>query len=275
MAPALGPEHGESHDTHHTRVGDRAPAPRLGQNGFERAHADGRLDHGRLQMRRGKKYRESIKELDRNKAYSIAEAVKAIRKAKYAKFDETFEVHMRLGVDPRNAEQQVRGTVALPHGTGKTVRVLVFAQGEPQAAAQAAGADYVGGAELAKKILEGWLEFDAVISTPDMMREVGKLGRVLGPRGMMPNPKTGTVTFDVAQAVESLKAGQVEYRVDRTAIVHAAIGKMSFSDEQLVENAEAYTKAVQKVRPASLKGNYIKSISLSSTMSPGIKVQID
>jgi large subunit ribosomal protein L1 len=225
--------------------------------------------------KRGKKFRKGSERIDRNERYSVAEAIPMVREAKFAKFDETLEIHIRLGVDPRNAEQQVRGTVALPHGTGKTVRVLVFAQGEPMQAAQEAGADFVGGADLAEKIRGGWMDFDAVIAAPDMMREVGKLGRVLGPRGLMPNPKTGTVTFDVAQAVEQLKAGQVEYRVDRTGIVHAAIGKMSFTDEQLIDNTQAYLGAVVKARPASLKGTYVRSVSLSSTMGPGVKVSVD
>ena len=223
-------------------------------------------------MRQGKQYRKSKGLVDRAKRYDPLEAVKIVREAKYAKFDETLEIQIRLGVDPRNADQQVRGTVALPHGTGKEVRVLVFAQGEPMLEARNAGADHVGGAELAEKIKGGWLEFDAVIAAPDMMREVGKLGRVLGPRGLMPNPKTGTVTFDVGKAVESLKAGQVEYRVDRTGIIHSPLGKMSFTDNQLEDNVKAYLDAILKARPASLKGAYVRSISLSSTMSPGVKI---
>jgi len=223
-------------------------------------------------MYRGKKYRQARTLVDTTKSFPLAEAVHLLREAKFAKFDETVEVHIRLGVDPRNADQQVRGTVGLPHGTGKTVRVLVFAQGEPLQQAEKAGADFVGGAELAEKVRGGWLDFDAVISTPDMMREVGKLGKVLGPRGLMPNPKTGTVTFDVAKAVESLKAGQVEYRVDRSAIVHAAVGKVSFTEEQIVDNVKAYLDAVAKARPSSLKGVYLRSVSISSTMGPGVKV---
>ena len=223
-------------------------------------------------MQHGKKYRQARTLVDSTQSYPLAEAIHLLREAKYAKFDETLEVHIRLGVDPRNAEQQVRGTVALPHGTGKQVRVLVFAQGEPMQQAEKAGADYVGGAELSEKIRGGWLEFDAVISTPDMMREVGKLGKVLGPRGLMPNPKTGTVTFDVAKAVELLKAGQVEYRVDRNGIVHSAVGKVSFTEEQMVDNVKAYLDAVAKARPASLKGIYMRTVSVSSTMGPGVKV---
>lgn len=220
----------------------------------------------------GRKYREAYNQVDRENRYTIQEAVALVRKASFAKFDESFEVHMRLSVNPRAADQQVRGTVPLPHGTGKDVRVLVFAQGEHATAAQEAGADYVGGADLAAKIQGGWMDFEAVVATPDMMREVGKLGRVLGPRGLMPNPKTGTVTFEVADAVGQLKSGQVEYRVDRTGIVHGVVGKMSFSDEQLVDNAKAYLNAVLAARPASLKGQYVRSITVGSTMSPGVKV---
>jgi large subunit ribosomal protein L1 len=223
-------------------------------------------------MQHGKKYRQARTQIDPIKLYPLAEAVHLLREAKFAKFDETVEVHIRLGVDPRNAEQQVRGTVPLPHGTGKTVRVLVFAQGEPLQQAEKAGADFVGGAELAEKVRGGWLDFDAVISTPDMMREVGKLGKVLGPRGLMPNPKTGTVTFDVAKAVELLKAGQVEYRVDRNGIVHSPVGKVSFSEQQMTDNIKAYLDAVAKARPSSLKGIYMRTVSISSTMGPGVKV---
>lgn len=223
-------------------------------------------------MGRGKKYKESAQLIDRTEKYPLNEAVDLVLKTKYAKFDETVEIHVRLGVDPRNSEQQVRGTVALPHGTGKHVRVLVLAQGEHVKTAEEAGADFAGSEDLVKKIQDGWLDFDACIATPDMMREVGKLGRVLGPRGLMPNPKTGTVTFDVAQAVQQLKAGQVEYRVDRFGIIHAAVGKASFSSDQLRENVSTYLDAIFKAKPASLKGIYIRSISLSSTMGPGIKV---
>jgi large subunit ribosomal protein L1 len=223
-------------------------------------------------MKRSKQYVAAAKLVDANKSYTLAEAVALMRQAKYAKFNETVEAHIRLGVDPRNADQQVRGTVELPHGTGKDVRVLVFAQGEHLKAAEEAGAEFVGGAELAQKVVDGWTDFEAVVATPDMMREVGKLGKVLGPRGLMPNPKTGTVTFDVAQAVKSLKAGRVEYRLDRNAIIHAALGKMSFTDEQIVENVASYLDAIIKARPSSVKGTYAKSISLSSSMGPGIKV---
>jgi large subunit ribosomal protein L1 len=223
-------------------------------------------------MKRSKKYTASIAKVDKSKRYSIDEAVSLVRQTMFAKFDETFEIHIRLAVDPRNAEQNVRGTVELPHGTGKSVRVLVFAQGEQARAAQEAGAEFVGGDDLAEKITGGWMDFDAVVAAPDMMRVVGKLGKVLGPRGLMPNPKTGTVTMEVGQAVKSLKAGQVEYRLDRTGIIHAAIGKMRFSDAQLTDNAKAYMDAVLRARPSSVKGNYVRSISISSTMSPGMKV---
>jgi large subunit ribosomal protein L1 len=226
-------------------------------------------------MKHGKKFRKAIEGLDPQKKYAVGEAVALAQKIKYAKFNESLEVHIRLGVDPRNADQQVRGTVALPHGTGKEVRVLVFAQGEHESAARAAGADFVGGNDLAEKVKGGWLDFDAVISTPDMMREVGKLGKVLGPRGLMPNPKTGTVTFDVAKAVAALKAGQVEYRVDRTAIIHAAVGKMSFTAQQLEENVRAYVDAVLKARPAAVKGVYMRSVTIASTMGPGLKVEYE
>ena len=223
-------------------------------------------------MARGKNHRESAKLVDREKRYTLADAVALLRKGAYAKFDESVEAHVRLGVDPRNAEEQVRGTVALPHGTGKTIRVLAFAQGEAAQAAEDAGADHVGGAELVERIQGGWLEFDAAVAAPDMMREVGKVGRVLGPRGLMPNPKTGTVTADVGQAVAALKSGQVEYRVDRTGIVHAALGKMSFTDEQIVENLSTYLDALLKAKPAALKGIYVRSIAITTTMGPGIKV---
>jgi len=224
-------------------------------------------------MKKGRKYRDAKKLIDPAKRYPLEEAVGLMRGGHYAKFDETVEAHIRLGVDPRNADQQVRGTVALPHGTGKTVRVIVFAQGEHVRTAQQSGADVVGGADLVERIQGGWLDFDACVATPDMMREVSKLGKVLGPRGLMPNPKTGTVTFDVSQAVKNLKAGQVEYRVDRTGIVHAALGKISFTDQQLTENISTYLDALIKARPSSLKGQYIRTISLSTTMGPGVKVQ--
>ncbi len=221
--------------------------------------------------RHGKNFKQASEKVESH-PYSLSEAVGLAKESAFAKFDETMEVAMRLGVDPRHADQMVRGTVALPHGTGKSVRVLVFAGGEKVKEAEDAGADHVGGDEMAKKVKEGWLDFDAVVATPDMMKVVGGLGRVLGPRGLMPNPKTGTVTFDVGQAVEQIKAGKIEFRVDKAGIVHAPFGKASFSAEQLQENVEALIGAVLKARPASAKGKYVKSVSVSSTMGPGIRV---
>jgi large subunit ribosomal protein L1 len=203
---------------------------------------------------------------------TLEEAVPAVRQAAYAKFDETLEMAMRLGVDPKHADQMVRGTVVLPHGTGKSKRVLVIAGGDKVKEAEAAGADHVGGAELVAKIQEGWLDFDAVVATPDMMREVGKLGKVLGPRGLMPNPKTGTVTFDVGSAIREIKAGKVEFRVDKTGIVHVPVGKLSFPDASLVANAQAVVQAVVRAKPAAAKGKYMKSITVSSTMGPGVAI---
>ncbi|MGB5160549.1 MAG: 50S ribosomal protein L1 [Thermoanaerobaculia bacterium] len=221
--------------------------------------------------RHGKNFKQAVEKVE-SRPYSLSEAVGLAKESAFAKFDETMEVAMRLGVDPRHADQMVRGTVALPHGTGKSVRVLVFAGGEKVKEAEDAGADHVGGEEMAKKVKDGWLDFDAVVATPDMMKIVGGLGRVLGPRGLMPNPKTGTVTFDVGQAVEQIKAGKIEFRVDKAGIVHAPFGKASFTVEQLQENAEALIGAVLKARPASAKGKYVKSVSVSSTMGPGIRV---
>ena len=221
--------------------------------------------------RHGKNFKQASEKVE-SRPYSLSEAVGLAKESAFAKFDETMEVAMRLGVDPRHADQMVRGTVALPHGTGKSVRVLVFAGGEKVKEAEDAGADHVGGDEMAKKVKEGWLDFDAVVATPDMMKVVGGLGRVLGPRGLMPNPKTGTVTFDVGQAVEQIKAGKIEFRVDKAGIVQAPFGKASFSAEQLQENVEALIGAVLKARPASAKGKYVKSVSVSSTMGPGIRV---
>ena len=204
---------------------------------------------------------------------AIEGAIAAVRKAAFAKFDETVELHMRLGVNPKHADQMVRGTVVLPHGTGRTKRVVVIAGPDKVEEARHAGADHVGGADIVKKIQEeNWLDFDAVIATPDMMREVGKLGKVLGPRGLMPNPKIGTVTFDVAQAVQEVKAGKVEFRVDKTAIIHVPLGKLSFKDEQLVDNAKALVHAVVRARPASAKGRYLLSVYVASTMGPGVPV---
>jgi large subunit ribosomal protein L1 len=220
----------------------------------------------------GKKYNEARKNLHEGQQV-IEAAIQSVRKAAFAKFDETVELHMRLGVNPRHADQMVRGTVVLPHGTGKTKRVLVIADGDKQKEAEDAGADFVGGAEMVKKIQEeSWLDFEAVIATPDMMREVGKLGRVLGPRGLMPNPKTGTVTFDVGQAVQEVKAGKVEFRVDKTAIVHVPLGRLSFEDEKLVENAKVLVQAVVRAKPATAKGKYLLSIHVASTMGPGVPV---
>jgi len=219
----------------------------------------------------GKKFLNAQQQVE-DRQYPLPEAIATMRKAAFAKFDETVEVSMRLGVDPRHADQMVRGTVVLPHGTGKTKRVLAIAGGEKVAEAEQAGADFVGGAELVKKIQDGWLEFDAVVATPDMMREVGKLGRVLGPRGMMPNPKTGTVTFDIAAAVHEIKAGKVEFRVDKTAIVHVPVGKLSFDDKRLAENTQALVDAVVRAKPSAAKGKYLRSIHIASTMGPGLEI---
>lgn len=221
--------------------------------------------------RHGKKYKAAASQIEA-RLYTLQEAIQVIAGAAYAKFDETVEIAMRLGVDPKHADQMVRGTVVLPHGLGRKARVLVFAQGEKIKEAEDAGADFVGGEELAKKIDEGWLDFEAVVASPDMMRVVGRLGKVLGPRGLMPNPKTGTVTPDVAKAVQEIKAGKVEFRVDKTGIVHAPFGKKSFGAEKLAENAEALVHAVIKAKPAAAKGRYVKSVSVSSTMGPGVKV---
>ena len=221
----------------------------------------------------GKNYVESAKLVDKVTLYSAAEALDLAVKTSKAKFDETIELAVRLGVDPRHADQQVRGAVVLPHGTGKTVRVLVFAKGDKAKEAQAAGADYVGAEEFIDKIQkENWFEFDVVVATPDMMGVVGRLGRVLGPKGLMPNPKSGTVTFDVARALSDIKAGKVEYRVDKTSIIHVPIGRRSFGAEKLVQNFHALMEAVIKAKPAAAKGQYLKSVSVSSTMGPGIKI---
>ena len=224
-------------------------------------------------MKRGKKYLESAKQIDRMTQYDPAEAVSLVKKTAVAKFDETVEAHVRLGVDGRHADQQVRGAVVLPHGTGKTVRVLVFAKGDKATEAEAAGADYVGAEELIPKIQnDGWFEFDVVVATPDMMGVVGRLGRVLGPKGLMPNPKAGTVTMDVTKAVNDIKAGKIEYRLDKANIVHVPLGKASFSEEQLTDNFNTLMDALIKAKPASAKGQYMKSVTLSSTMGPGVKV---
>lgn len=221
----------------------------------------------------GKKYVESAKLIDKNALYNPAEALDLTLKTAKANFDETIELHVRLGVDPRHADQQVRGAVVLPNGTGKTVKVLVFAKGDKATEAQEAGADFVGAEELVQKIQsENWFDYDVVVATPDMMGVVGRIGRVLGPKGLMPNPKSGTVTFDVAKAIEEIKAGKVEYRVDKTAIVHCPIGKKSFGTEKLKENFTALMDALVKAKPAAAKGQYLKSVSVSSTMGPGAKI---
>ncbi len=226
-------------------------------------------------MKRGKKYVETAKLVNRTVQYDTAEAIGLAKKAAVAKFDETIEVHIRTGCDGRHAEQQIRGAVVLPHGTGKTVKVLVFAKGEKLDEAQAAGADYVGGDELIPKIQnEGWLDFDVVVATPDMMGVVGRLGRILGPKGLMPNPKAGTVTMDVTKAVNDIKAGKIEYRLDKTNIIHVPIGKASFTEEQLADNFQTLMDAIIKAKPSALKGQYLKSIVLSPTMGPGIKVSV-
>ena len=224
-------------------------------------------------MKHGKKYAEAAKLVDRATSYEPAEAIALVKKTATAKFDETVEVHIRTGCDGRHAEQQIRGAVVLPNGTGKTVRVLVFAKGDKVAEAEAAGADHVGGDELIPKIQnEGWLDFDVVVATPDMMGVVGRLGKVLGPKGLMPNPKAGTVTMDVAKAIADIKAGKIEYRLDKTNIIHCPVGKASFSEEKLSENFNALMEAIVKAKPSALKGQYLRSISLSTTMGPGVKV---
>lgn len=220
----------------------------------------------------GKKYEEARKQYDREQQYDVAEALELVKKLAPARFDETVEAAIRLGVDPRHADQQVRGAVVLPHGTGKTRTVLVFAKGEKVKEAEEAGADYVGGEELVARIQEGWLEFDVAIATPDMMSAVGKIGRILGPRGLMPNPKTGTVTFDIADAVREVKAGKIQYRVDKAGNIHAPIGKVSFDTAKLEENLKALLDALIRARPAAAKGQYVRGIVVSSTMGPGIKV---
>ena len=223
--------------------------------------------------KRGKRYQEAIKLVDREKAYDLQEAVELVKKTSTAKFDETVELHVRLGVDSRHADQQVRGAVVLPHGTGKEVRVLVFAKGEKAAEAERAGADFVGAEDLVEKIQgENWFDFDVVVATPDMMGVVGRLGRVLGPKGLMPNPKSGTVTFDIEKAVNDIKAGKVEYRLDKTNIIHVPVGKVSFESEKLVENLKTILDAIIKAKPAAAKGQYLRSINIASTMGPGIKI---
>jgi large subunit ribosomal protein L1 len=224
-------------------------------------------------MKRGKKYQESAKLFDKSLQYDAAEAISLVKKSAVAKFDETVEAHIRLGVDGRHADQQVRGAVVLPHGTGKTVRVLVFAKGDKVNEAVAAGADYVGAEDLIPKIQnENWFEFDVVVATPDMMGVVGRLGRVLGPKGLMPNPKAGTVTMDVAKAISDIKAGKIEYRLDKTNIIHVPIGKASFTEEQLNDNFQTLIGAIIKAKPSAAKGQYLRSVTLASTMGPGVKL---
>ena len=224
-------------------------------------------------MKRGKKYQEAAKAIDRMTLYDPEEAIGLVKKTAVAKFDETIEVHIRTGCDGRHADQQIRGAVVLPHGTGKKVRVLVFAKDAKLDEAQAAGADFVGGEELIHKIQnDGWLDFDVVVATPDMMGVVGRLGRVLGPKGLMPNPKAGTVTMDVTKAIQDIKAGKIEYRLDKTNIVHVPIGKVSFSEDQLKENFQTLIEAIVKARPSAVKGQYMKTITLAATMGPGVKV---
>ncbi len=224
-------------------------------------------------MKRGKKYLAAVKEYDKAAQYAPAEAIENVLKMASAKFDETVEVHVRLGVDGRHADQQVRGAVVLPHGTGKTVRVLVFAKGDKAKEAEEAGADFVGAEDLVSKIQgEGWFDFDVVVATPDMMGVVGRLGRVLGPKGLMPNPKSGTVTMDVTRAISEIKAGKVEYRLDKTNIIHVPVGKVSFGKDKLVDNFHTLIGAIIKAKPAAAKGQYLRSISMSSTMGPGVKI---
>jgi large subunit ribosomal protein L1 len=223
-------------------------------------------------MKRGKRYQAAVEAVGEKEFFELAEALELVKKAASAKFDETVEVAARLGVDPRHSDQQVRGTVVLPHGTGKSKRVLVLTKGEKEKEAAEAGADFVGSDEFIEKIKGGWLEIDAVVATPDVMSEVGKLGRILGPRGLMPNPKTGTVTFDVAKAVQDIKAGKIEYRVDKGGIVHAPVGKASFDMPKLMENTLALLKELMRARPASAKGQFVRSVTLSSSMGPGIQL---
>ena len=226
-------------------------------------------------MKRGKKYTDAVKLIDKAVQYDTEEAISLVKKSAVAKFDETIECHIRTGCDGRHADQQIRGAVVLPNGTGKTVRVLVFAKGAKADEAQAAGADFVGAEELIPKIQnDGWFDFDVVVATPDMMGVVGRLGRVLGPKGLMPNPKAGTVTMDVTKAIEDIKAGKIEYRLDKANIVHVPVGKASFTEEQLTENFNALMDAIMKVKPAAVKGAYLKTVTLTSTMGPGVKVNV-
>jgi len=226
-------------------------------------------------MRRSKRYRNIAQNLDRSKVYPLVESIDLVKRNAQAKFNETVELIANLGIDPKKADQQVRGTVSLPSGTGQTVRVLVFAEGDAAKQAQEAGADFVGSEDLAKKIQEGWTDFDVAIATPDMMRIVGRLGKILGPRGLMPNPKTGTVTTDVARTIQEFKAGKIEYRADRTGGIHVRVGKASFSSQQLLDNIRAVIDALLRARPATAKGQYVKSLFLCSTMSPSVRLDIN
>jgi large subunit ribosomal protein L1 len=225
-------------------------------------------------MTAGKRFRTAVEKVNRTTRYDLESAVEFVKQGATAKFDETVEFAARLGVDPRHSEQQIRGTIVLPHGTGKTVRVLVIAKGEKEKEAQEAGADMVGSAEYVEKIQGGWTDFDALIATPDMMKEVGKLGKILGPRGLMPNPKSGTVTFDVTQAVREVKAGRIQYRTDKTGNVHVPVGKASFEKDKLVENIRTVITEIQRAKPASAKGSYWRNLTISSTMGPGVRIDV-
>jgi len=222
----------------------------------------------------GKSYRKVLEKVDRNQRYQLEDSLKLVKETARAKFDETVDMAIRLGVDPRQADQNIRGTVALPHGMGKTVRVLAFAKGEKEREAQEAGADFVGNDDLIKKISEGWLDFDKAVATPDMMAAVGRIGKILGPRGLMPNPKTGTVSLDIGKAVREIKAGKLEFRVDKAGIVHVPVGRASFSAEQLIDNARMVLLTVLRAKPASAKGNYVKGVTVATTMGPGIKIDL-
>jgi len=222
----------------------------------------------------GKSYRKVFEKVDRNQRYQLEESLKLVKETARAKFDETVDMAIRLGVDPRQADQNIRGTVALPHGMGKTVRILAFAKGEKEREAQDAGADFVGSDELIKRISEGWLDFDKAVATPDMMAAVGRIGKILGPRGLMPNPKTGTVSLDIGKAVREIKAGKLEFRVDKAGIVHVPVGRASFSAEQLIDNARMVLLTVLRAKPASAKGNYVKGVTVATTMGPGIKIDL-
>jgi len=222
----------------------------------------------------GKNYRKVLDKVDRTQRYQLEDSLKLVKETARAKFDETVDLAIRLGVDPRQADQNIRGTVALPHGMGKTVRVLAFAKGEKEREAQEAGADFIGNDELIKKISEGWLDFDKAVATPDMMAAVGRIGKILGPRGLMPNPKTGTVSLDIGKAVREIKAGKLEFRVDKAGIVHVPVGRASFSAEQLIDNAKMVLLTILRAKPASAKGNYVKGVTVATTMGPGIKIDL-